>query len=434
MPAIETGGGLAVGGVGAALRLTGAGLRQRDMEEDELRAKTYPLTGQTTMDGFNLYQALGGTVTCRKLSEAFYARVERDRVLRPLFPGKTFRCAIEEFAAFLAQLLGGPSEDAQRRWWLSLRESHLRFKIGQKERDAWMKNMIQALDDVPIEERARSALRDLFERSSAYVVNVGPAPEVAADGGEPSSDSIHREISWRWNAQRTLDEAIDAIDLGAAARAIALAEGFTLKTYFKGNRAVFAALLESMIGRADGAMLDYVREKLLADPTLAQERYSGRTLLHGAAAAGNLATVELLLRLGAGPDITDDGGHTPLYCVANECKVAGAADVVRALVQAGASVDARDGVKHCTALHMAARRGNVEVAEALLDCGAGIEVRDSLGETPLRRAVNCNKTDVATLLLARGSDAHSMGSKGLTPLSAARTTAMRRILKSRSQE
>jgi len=31
---------------------------------------------------------------------------------------------------------GGPSEDSQRRWWLSLRESHLRFKIGDRERKA----------------------------------------------------------------------------------------------------------------------------------------------------------------------------------------------------------------------------------------------------------------------------------------------------------
>jgi len=382
------------------------------------------------MDGFNVYQAIGGAVTCRKLSAAFYARVKRDPVLRPLFPGKTLKCAIEAFAAFLAQFLGGPPEDAQRRWWLSLRESHLRFKIGQKERDAWMKNMVQALDDVPIEEPAHSALRELFERSSAYVVNVGPAPAVRDDAGGPSSDSIHREISWRWSAQRTLDEAVAAIHRGAADRAIALAEGSTLKTYFDGNRSVFAALLALMIGSADGAMLDYVREKLLADPALAQERYSGRTLLHGAAAAGSLAIVELLLRLGAGPDIADAGGHTPLYCVANECKVHGAANVVRALVQAGASVDACDGVKRCTALHMAARRGNVEVGEALLDCGAGIGVRDSGGDTPLRRAVNCDKTDVAALLLARGSDIHSIGSKGLTPSLAARTPAMRRLLKS----
>src|SRR3989442_9825934 len=127
------------------------------------------------MDGFNLYQAIGGAVTCRKLSASFYARVERDPILRPLFPGKTLRCAIEEFAAFLAQFLGGPAEDAQRRWWVSLRESHLRFKIGLKERDAWMRNMIQALDEAQIGEPMRSALREFFERSSAYVVNQGQA-------------------------------------------------------------------------------------------------------------------------------------------------------------------------------------------------------------------------------------------------------------------
>jgi len=379
-----------------------------------------------------LYQAVGGTGTCRKLSAAFYARVQRDPVLRPLFPGKTLRCAIEEFAAFLAQFLGGPPEDAQRRWWLSLRESHLRFKIGQKERDAWMKNMLQALDEAPIEEPARSALRNLFEGSSAYVVNVGQTPAVADDGGG-SSSGIHREISRRWSAQRTLDEAVAAVHRGAAECAIALAEGAALQAYFQGSRSVFAGMLALMIGKGDGAMLDYVREKLLADRALAQERYSGRTLLHGAAAAGNLAIVELLLRLGAEPDTADAGGHTPLYCVANECKAHGGASVVRALVQAGARVNARDGVKHCTALHMAARRGNVEVAEMLLDSGADIEAPDSVGDTPLRRAVNCDKTDVATLLLARGADMHSKGSKGLTPSEAARTTAMRRLL-SRGQK
>jgi truncated hemoglobin YjbI len=370
----------------------------------------------------DLYQAIGGTAACRKLSAEFYALVKRDPVLRPLFPGKTLKCAIEEFAAFLSQFLGGPPEDAQRRWWLSLRESHLRFKIGQKERDAWMKNMLQALDEAPIEEPVRSALRNFFERSSAYVVNVGQAPAAAEDDGGPSG-GIHREISRRWSAQRTLDEAVAAVRRGAAECAIALADGSALQAYFQCSPSVFAGFLALMIGKGDSAMLDYVREKLLAAPALAQERYSGRTLLHGAAAAGNLAIVELLLRLGAVPDVADAGGHTPLYCVANECKARGGASVVRALIQAGASVDASGGVKHCTALHMAARRGNVEVAEALLDCGAGIEARDSLGDTPLRRAVNCDKTNVATLLLARGADPHSKGSKGIT----ASAAALRRV-------
>jgi ankyrin repeat protein len=58
---------------------------------------------------------------------------------------------------------------------------------------------------------------------------------------------------------------------------------------------------------------------------------------------------------------------------------------------------------------MAARRGNVEVAAALLDCGAALEARDRRGETPLRRALNCRKQEVASLLIARG--ARSVGAK-----------------------
>jgi hypothetical protein len=315
---------------------------------------------------------------------------------------------------------------------VSLRESHRRFTIGQPERAAWMQHMRLALDDVPLDAAARDALRELFERSSAYVVNVEPAPPVA-DAGGPESDGIRREIERRWSAQRALDEAIAAVRSRAADRAVALADGLTLRTYFDSNRAVFAALLGQMVASADGALLNYVHEQLRADAALARERYSGRTLVHAAAAAGNVTIIAELLRLGADPNVSDDGGHTPLYSVANECTTRGGADVVRALVRAGARVDAQDGVKHCTALHMAARRGNVEVTEVLLDCGAGIEMRDSLGETPLRRAVNCGKVDVAALLLERGADIHSPGSKRSTPFLAARTPAMRRLIQARGQ-
>src|SRR5882762_10430656 len=113
---------------------------------------------RTTVQGSSLYQTVGGRAACHRLSVAFYARVERDPILRPLFPGKSFTCAIEAFTAFLAQFLGGPSEDAQPRWRLSLHESHMRFKIGLEERAAWMSNMVRAFDDVPIGEPIRTEL------------------------------------------------------------------------------------------------------------------------------------------------------------------------------------------------------------------------------------------------------------------------------------
>jgi ankyrin repeat protein len=229
------------------------------------------------------------------------------------------------------------------------------------------------------------------------------------------------EVACRWQVQQTLDEAVAAVRSGDSDRAITLADKVPVN----------AGLLTIMIGSGDGKLLEYVREKVLGDPSVVHVAgRHGRTLLHEAAAAGSATMVKLLLKLGADPNSRDGGGHTPLYALGNECGVAGCGNIVRILVEGGARVDAADGVKHCTPLHMAARRGNTEIAGALLDCGAGMEARDSLGHTPLRRAVNCNKTGVAELLLARGADRRSRCGKGITPMFAARGAAMKQLLAS----
>src|SRR5690349_19824800 len=80
-----------------------------------------------------LLALLGGREGCVKLATRFYAEVERDPVLRPLF-GKKFLEPTRHLAAYLTQLAGGPPEHSRDRWWLSLREAHRRFAIGPAQR------------------------------------------------------------------------------------------------------------------------------------------------------------------------------------------------------------------------------------------------------------------------------------------------------------
>ena len=373
----------------------------------------------------DLFAEFGGAEKCRQLSSTFYTRVVQDPVLRPLFPGKTQKCAIEEFSAFLAQFLGGPARHTQRRWWLSLRESHLRFHIGPPEREAWMAVMTTTLREAEISEPMRSALLELFADASTYVANAGP-PGGAAPA-PPQHSETGEQIRLRWEEQLALDDAVAAARQGQLDRVAALAASPHLQCRFARSRSVLANFVGVLLGTGLPTIAGYAHTTLLANPDLAQERYSGRTLLHAASAAGCLPAVATLLQLGADANVKTDGGHTPLYCVANEC-CAGGGDVVKALVRAGARVDAADGVKRSTPLHMAARRDNVGVATALLECGADLEARDSLSETPLRRAVNCGQIQVAALLMAHGANRHSAGSKGQTPLTAARSAGMKRLL------
>jgi len=378
---------------------------------------------------------------------AFYAHVERDPILRPLFPS-TFTCAIEEFSAFLVQFLGGEADatqrrwwlslrESQRRWWLSLRESHRRFAIGPRERNAWLRAMTRAMtcamtaalsgESVIPDAAVRSELLEFFRNSSAHVVNTGRMPEPAPP--------LTGELAPLWDQQLALDEAVDLIRSGdQSGRCIELLESPILQARFTRSPSVHASLL-SLAAKSKAPLLrDYAVSHLRANPSLVHECYSHwRTLLHDASGAGDLALVELLLDLGAGQTADDDRARSPLYCVGNECSAPGGGQIVRVLLQrSSAQVNAAHGVKRCTALHMAARRGNAEVIGALLDEGANIEARDSMSDTSLRRAVNCDKVEAAKLLLARGADPHSKGSKQLTPVRAARSGQMQHLFRAQT--
>ncbi len=340
-----------------------------------------------------MLESLGSAAGCKRLSAAFYARVAKDPLLHRLFPGKSLRCATEEFAAFLIQFLGGDDEKTQHRWWLSLQESHARFTISPAERSTWLRHMSATLDAATLDDATRKALRQFFLESSAYV------------RGKPSGEPEHPELAARWSEQLALDAAISAIAAGRDGEALALAPRFATRS------SVFAGLLVRMMQSGRAGLIRFLMEAVAGGRGLTQTRFSGKTLLHFASGAGCVEVVELLLRLGVDADVLDRGGHTPLNCVANECASAAGPQIVRALVKAGANANACAGVTRATALHMAARRGHVEIARALLDCGAAVDARDRKGDTPLERAIHCRRNAVAELLVERGAVPHKTGSR-----------------------
>ncbi len=117
-----------------------------------------------------LYKRIGGDETFRRLVDAFYARIERDPLLRPLFPDDLEPGKEHQFL-FLTQYWGGPARYNEQRGHPRLRLRHAPFAIDQAARDAWVRHMIAAIDEVGIPEPDRTALVAYFERSGSFLIN-----------------------------------------------------------------------------------------------------------------------------------------------------------------------------------------------------------------------------------------------------------------------
>jgi len=328
----------------------------------------------------DFYDELGREAGCRRLAVGFYARVAENSTLRPLFPGKSLRCATEEFAAFLVQLFDGNEGATQYRWWLSLRESHGRFRISDEQRSAWLMLMAEAVHEVVADGPTCGALADFFARASLYVVR-----------GEASSP-IHPELAARWERQVALDRLIENLAAGRDGAVLSEAGAFV------SWKCVYPGVLAKMMETGREALVDFVVSSLRQDPTLVQSRFNGRSLLHLAASSGSLAVVEHLLANGADANVLDRGGHAPLYRAAGNARIGQPREVVEALVRAGAAIDHAGGPSRSTALHEAARHGSRAVAELLLELGADQTRRDRRGLTAFERAVGCRRPALAELL------------------------------------
>ena len=108
-----------------------------------------------------IYELAGGDAPFRELVDRFYARIERDPLLRPLFPADLELGKQRQFL-FITQYFGGPPRYNQLRGHPRLRMRHAPFAITEVERDAWLAHMVAAV---------RGALREYFERAATFMIN-----------------------------------------------------------------------------------------------------------------------------------------------------------------------------------------------------------------------------------------------------------------------
>jgi ankyrin repeat protein len=147
------------------------------------------------------------------------------------------------------------------------------------------------------------------------------------------------------------------------------------------------------------------------NPVLSKSERLNETLLQ-AAESGDTAEVLRLIREGAGVNTVGiTFGNTALIKAAGR----GYTNTVRALLDKGAEVDARDNAGH-TALIEAAFGGYTDTAELLLEKGASVNASDSEGWTPLFWATFSRRTGTVRLLLDKGANVNSRNKYQVTAL------------------
>ena len=123
------------------------------------------------VDPGSVYAQVGGEPTFRRLVAAFYREVAEDALMRPMYPEEDLGPAEERLRLFLMQYFGGPSTYSERRGHPRLRMRHFPFAIDSAAREAWLRHMRAALDEVALPPLYENLMWDYFERAATAMVN-----------------------------------------------------------------------------------------------------------------------------------------------------------------------------------------------------------------------------------------------------------------------
>ncbi|MCF2531700.1 globin [Yinghuangia soli] len=119
----------------------------------------------------SFYDAVGGEETFAKLVHRFYEGVRTDPLLRPMYPEEDLAGAEDRLRLFLMQYWGGPRTYSDERGHPRLRMRHAPFAVTPAARDAWLRHMHAAVEELALEDAYRDQLWDYLVYAAESMVN-----------------------------------------------------------------------------------------------------------------------------------------------------------------------------------------------------------------------------------------------------------------------
>ena len=208
---------------------------------------------------------------------------------------------------------------------------------------------------------------------------VKPDPPTSVVELQEALENSHKAVETVYETDGTFNDLVSLTELsGGTAFAEDWAHGTDMDTLMK----ELEAKVQAQIDEEERIRL---LEEMVKEPEQIREELFDHAATGGAEALKELAQLaeEYPDELNSVVDDTNTLGFTPLMVASR----GGDLDVVQALLDIGADVDAKTSHDQSSALILACSAGAVDVMQTLIDNGADVEARDVRGMTPLMHAI-----------------------------------------------
>jgi hemoglobin len=132
----------------------------------------------------SMFERIGGAVAVDRLVEEFYRRMDSlpEAVSIRAMHGTNLGPIKSVLKRYLSEWTGGPKLYSPEKGHPRLRQRHIRFPIGNEERDAWLLCMRGALEATIADAEARQELDAALTRLADWMRNQEGNPHDAGAG------------------------------------------------------------------------------------------------------------------------------------------------------------------------------------------------------------------------------------------------------------